>query len=66
MRFKDIVLRFFNSFERSKQTNDLSEKQLDSFILRLFNEIIKEDKDKSENFDEIIFLQKFDRELKRN
>ncbi|WP_340012240.1 DUF3800 domain-containing protein [Paenibacillus sp. FSL H7-0690] len=64
MRFKDIVLRFFNSFERSKQTNDLSEKQLDSFILRLFNEIIKEDKDKSENFDEIIFLQKFDRELK--
>ncbi|WP_244081718.1 DUF3800 domain-containing protein [Clostridium botulinum] len=66
MNIKDIILRFSNSPESffSKQTNELSEKQLDLFILQSFNEIIKNDKYSSENFDEIIFIQKFDRELK--
>jgi hypothetical protein len=66
MSIKDIILHFSNSFERffSRQTNELSEKQLDSFILQLFNEIIKNDKVSSENYDEIIFMQKFDGELK--
>ncbi|MBD8521269.1 hypothetical protein [Lysinibacillus fusiformis] len=68
MNIKDIILRLSNSFEsffsKQKQTNEISEKELDLFILRSFNEIVKNNKDSSENYNEIIFIQKFDKELK--
>ncbi len=68
MNIKDIILHFSNSLKSffSKQTNELSEKQLDLFILQSFSEIIKNVEDSSKNFDEIIFIQKFDRKLKEN
>lgn len=49
----------------SKQTNELSENQLDLFILQSFKEIMKKDKVSIENFDEVFFIQKFDGELKK-
>ncbi|GEM_PF-1345215 len=68
VNIKDIILRLSNSFEsffsKQKQTNEISEKELDLFILRSFNEIVKNNKDSSENYNEIIFIQKFDKELK--
>lgn len=66
LKIKDIISCFSNSFEKifSKQTNEISEKQVDLFILKSFDEIIKNGKGSSENFDKIIFIQKFDRELK--
>ncbi|MFC5404761.1 DUF3800 domain-containing protein [Cohnella soli] len=66
MNIKDTILRFSKSFgfPIRKQTHVISEEQMDLFILQSFNELSKKDKESSENYDETLFIQKFDSELK--
>ncbi|MFC4778159.1 DUF3800 domain-containing protein [Paenibacillus sp. GCM10023252] len=60
---KNPIYRFYNSFF-SKQTKELSEEQINTFILQSFNNIVKNAMSDNEKFDEIIFIQKFDKELR--
>lgn len=68
MDIKESLLSFMNSRKGTffKKTNELSEKQLDSFISQIFSEIIKNVGEYDITFDEVVFIQNFDRELKEN
>lgn len=67
MNIRNTASRFSRSFKSffSKQTNELPETQLDSFIIQSFNELVKSNRISTENYDEVIFLQKFDQELRQ-
>lgn len=60
---KGPILRFFKR-ANSNQASEPSEKELDLFILQIFNKVAESGKFSGEDFNEIIFMQKFDRELK--
>jgi hypothetical protein len=64
MKIINNILDFYRNFFLKKQSNELSEKNLDLFILSILEEIKSNDKNVNENFDGIQFIHNFDSKLK--